>query len=777
MPTTHPAVVITIALLACFTWGAGQAAGNSIVVKVTDFGAQGDDQADDTEALLAAIAALPPVPTGEAGAVLYFPPGKYYLSQPLSFPSGTRVFGPGDDLGRGAWLHNMPDYHGPLVRFVGDVENIYFRLWVSNQWGDGIVQEGGRMRNCYFEGFRVFGGLAGSSSQPHPDTEGACGFRASDLENCTFAHIWFRGGTNGHGFRVEGRMDHVAVIRCHFEGDTTASALFLAVPGSGRSLFLGNTPHFTSGSSIHVVGGEDITFRQTNAENSSQKGQVPVVNIEQARHLALQVQEAHCKFEPPYGVVLNGDHNILQCLANKLEHPPTSGYQFLSDDPCLIAENLHAGREEAGGLDLRGPALGRMLSFIDVPGLRTDLQVWHQGQSLDFPLAAEQARPGAVPVPRAFDMVIPPPPELGVPMEEIAALGGFEDIRDYGAKPGQDATSAILAAVEAADAEGGSGQIFLPPGTWLVTSPLELKLAEGRISIFGAGRERTILQAAAELQGPVLQLDNAIVRFQDFTIRGGDYGVLTSSTGRDAGFYVARVRFADQRIAGWRQTWIDNGNLFMDCLWEGGRDGFVIVESENFGWLDKVLFLRCEFRGQERYGVYLDKLPGPARGFYLGHVIWRDCVFRNCGSSGAFLGRGMNGYELVLDKCRFENCGQQDAAPYLDTSLIYSLVIGCHFYRSTGPRPEALMALNGLYDNVQWCRFEDATDQKAAALLVRGGKAIILRGLYANSDLLIGEKCESLLAQNCVWNGGSADEQRVALAKFSEGNWENLMAP
>src|SRR3989337_105191 len=55
------------------------------VKRVTDFGANGDDTADDTQAFLDAIAATP-------SGVLLVPAGRYVLTKQLFFRTGNLVF-------------------------------------------------------------------------------------------------------------------------------------------------------------------------------------------------------------------------------------------------------------------------------------------------------------------------------------------------------------------------------------------------------------------------------------------------------------------------------------------------------------------------------------------------------------------------------------------------------------------------------------------------------------------------------------------------------------
>ena len=79
-------------------------------LNVMDFGANGRGKADDTRAIADALAKL----GSSGGGVLYFPRGRYLVSQTLRIPERTVLRGAGRDLSAIAW----PDRAKPLERML-----------------------------------------------------------------------------------------------------------------------------------------------------------------------------------------------------------------------------------------------------------------------------------------------------------------------------------------------------------------------------------------------------------------------------------------------------------------------------------------------------------------------------------------------------------------------------------------------------------------------------------------------------------------------------------
>lgn len=168
---------------------------NALAVNVADYGAKGDDAADDTAAIQAAIAALP-----AAGGVVYFPPGTYKITTAIAVRSalvlrgagssasvihqastlshgfsgtdimyltvdGLRVVGPGSGSGDGLHLVRSSNAATNYIRLVDAV----FRTWGASgvSISNAIVSTFSQVRseNNGGHGFDLYGvsGVAGTS--------------------------------------------------------------------------------------------------------------------------------------------------------------------------------------------------------------------------------------------------------------------------------------------------------------------------------------------------------------------------------------------------------------------------------------------------------------------------------------------------------------------------------------------------------------------------------------------------------------------------------------
>lgn len=109
----------------------------SNAVNVKHFGAKGDGIADDTAALLAAIAAIP-----ESGGTVYLPAGVYKYTQTLTLEKGITICGEGDtedetSVRRGSTLLKYADILGVELGFSCSLRDLIV-LGNSGTSGDGI---------------------------------------------------------------------------------------------------------------------------------------------------------------------------------------------------------------------------------------------------------------------------------------------------------------------------------------------------------------------------------------------------------------------------------------------------------------------------------------------------------------------------------------------------------------------------------------------------------------------------------------------------------------
>ena len=119
-----------------------------------------------------------------------------------------------------------------------------------------------------------------------------------------------------------------------------------------------------------------------------------------------------------------------------------------------------------------------------------------------------------------------------------ANLGTMKSVSDFGAvgDGATDDTSAIQAALNATFAAGGYRFLFLPPGTYLVSSPLSATFAASSVEPTGIiGHGATIRQSVA-FGGPILQFNapsgsNRYFLLEGFKINGAGQGTGTGNHG------------------------------------------------------------------------------------------------------------------------------------------------------------------------------------------------------------------------------------------------------
>lgn len=146
--------------------------------------------------------------------------------------------------------------------------------------------------------------------------------------------------------------------------------------------------------------------------------------------------------------------------------------------------------------------------------------------------------------------------------------GATANIVDFGADATgvADSTAAFQAAVDS-----GAKSIFIPPGTFKITAPIDIPTNQGSeaVHIFGAGKQQSILQASGTFKTIINIGDNV-----DQTIRGRYENFCVSGTGATVqhGIYGARVEehtFFGIWAKGFTVAAISTGygyvNNFIDC--------------------------------------------------------------------------------------------------------------------------------------------------------------------------------------------------------------------
>jgi hypothetical protein len=124
---------LTLALLAAYSLGRLAPTVNAIVTNVAwqnvkDFGAVGDDSADDTAAIQAAVDALGPGPFAGGGGIVYIPPGIYKVSSSINIIATgaaphSNVTIQGDGVGSSLLRATNALVNAPVLNFDGSATN------------------------------------------------------------------------------------------------------------------------------------------------------------------------------------------------------------------------------------------------------------------------------------------------------------------------------------------------------------------------------------------------------------------------------------------------------------------------------------------------------------------------------------------------------------------------------------------------------------------------------------------------------------------------------
>jgi hypothetical protein len=190
------------------------------------------------------------------------------------------------------------------------------------------------------------------------------------------------------------------------------------------------------------------------------------------------------------------------------------------------------------------------------------------------------------------------------------------DVRRYGAvgDDSTDCTAAFQAAIDQADESNGS-EVFIPQGTWLVTSALTG--ARG-IKLIGEGRYRSIVRRTGSgnfltFIGSVGNADGGSMVFRDFTIKG------TSSAGNLIELETAgQVEFTGMRF------------------WLTGASFVVMTDNTH-----RVAFDNCLFQSWATAAIFTDDLCSILTVTNCQfNIVGGDSITQNASSACISLGDG-----------------------------------------------------------------------------------------------------------------------------------------
>ncbi len=695
------------------------------IVNVVEFGAIADDTRDDTKALRRAVAALQPA---KGVDTLYFPPGRYLTRKPLRLPGGIDVVGvravlKADDV--------------PVVELKGDVEGISFwELELDGGPPATVRQRGGTAKQIYFQHCNINGP---SETCYLPDQENyrnwlkvhgdlwkgrpSHGIHFTDVEDSTVIGGSFTAGLSG--IAVEGRMRDFAVLRTIVTHAPNLVGFYFDTTADSSCLLLNNTVHCNMGPVIRAPKVSNLTMRGMSTEANGlallpDMEFTPMYDIRGGANVDLEMinlaplswrKDEDRRWDGSQ-IRLNGtNHRVAGCFlidAENAENPTLD-----SDDPRLTlwGTDFPTVRKNVTGSPEQRLVLASRFEEGDHPDqLRTAETVHSLNLKRPTSLGLE---PGPQTEPDLWG-----PPARRFQWGEL----GLRSVRDFGAKG--DGETDDTAAFKEALKEGGI--LYVPEGTYRLSAPIHPEIQSGRFPGFvllGAGQDRTILRGAGD-DIPVIDFpwrgetrkDGAPgevaydfyaegCTVMDLTLEGGSHGIRIEPN--TANWLVDSVTFRGQTVAGFVADSFDNGNILVNCRFEGGDYGFV-AGGWNRRFVDKTFLWKCTFEDQNMHGVLIgsaiDEETRRGNGLWM-HTALRDCTVRNSGEAGVVI-MSTTGRPNFLDHCLIENCGRKDGGPYVEFMKGgHSCAAAYHttIRRTSGPPANPLLRVGGYV----WARFQD----------------------------------------------------------------------
>lgn len=217
-------------------------------VSVLDFGATGDGSTDDTAAIQQAIQQvfireLNP----ETRRALYFPAGKYIISDVITLPPYAIFYGDGPDsteivqTGSVACVARTADSLNQIYPAIGansadSPNHIIIKDMNFTQTTDNTVVQIDSAYDCRFSNVKFIG-----PTEPAPTTEGnenSCVFitstPAEDTHTIVFHQCEFE--AHNYGIKIDDDVNHVIIDSCTFDNLFKGVVLGKDTTGSGNSI-------------------------------------------------------------------------------------------------------------------------------------------------------------------------------------------------------------------------------------------------------------------------------------------------------------------------------------------------------------------------------------------------------------------------------------------------------------------------------------------------------------------------------------------------------------
>lgn len=245
--------------------------------------------------------------------------------------------------------------------------------------------------------------------------------------------------------------------------------------------------------------------------------------------------------------------------------------------------------------------------------------------------------------------------------------GATANIVDFGADASgvSDSTAAIQAAVNS-----GAKSIFIPPGTFKITAPINIPTNQGAaaIRIFGAGKQQSILQASGTFKTIInigdLTAQTIRGRYEEFCVSGVgatvQYGIYGSRVEEHTFFGVWAKGFTVAGIS----TGYGYVNNFIDCECSYNTgDGLLLNLDYGAGGGNNAIWVSgCLLFANDGWGFKASS----------GYGVWVDGCTIEANKVGGIYFRGISGFRICS---YFENNASVGYRPTSPDYQIYSDIV------------------------------------------------------------------------------------------------------
>lgn len=319
--------------------------------------------------------------------------------------------------------------------------------------------------------------------------------------------------------------------------------------------------------------------------------------------------------------------------------------------------------------------------------------------------------------------------------------GATANIIDFGADATgvADSTAAFQAAVDS-----GAKSIFIPPGTFKITAPINIPTNQGSaaVHIFGAGKQQSILQATGTFKTIINIGDNV-----DQTIRGRYENFCVSGTGATVqhGIYGARVEehtFFGIWAKGFTVAAISTGfgyvNKFIDCecSYNTGNGLELNIDLGLGGGNNACWIAGCLLFSNDGWGL---KATG-------GYGVWVEGCTIEFNKVGGIFFRGISGFSISSYFEANATVGYRPTDP--DYQIKSDIVLSGS--ASDLSLSDAFPCNGGV---IEGCNLMDGTAGRTSFVYNGGANNIVVKGCNStnvNSTPLYAETYESQYKGNTV---------------------------